>query len=102
MSHAFDMINRLKMNKEIKGKKKSFPTSNSISKSKGEFKFPEPTEEDLKRLELSNKNFLKKRRRINIIAAIVSFTIAFIVLNWVYMDWPWKHMVTGFMKGYGR
>lgn len=102
MGHAFDMINRLKMNKEIKGKKKSFPTSNSISKSKGEFTFPESTEEDLKRLELSNKEFLKKRRRINIIAAIASFAIALIIMSWIYMDWPWKHMVIGFMKGYGR
>jgi len=71
-------------------------------KPKGKFQFKEPTEEDMKRLALSNSNFLKKRKKQNIIAIIISFVIALVILNWIFMEWPWRDMVIGFMKGYGR
>jgi hypothetical protein len=98
-THGFDMINRIKMNQEIKGKRSPFQKSTTSNNSNKKLEFKTPSVEDLKRLEISNQNFLKQQKRFNLIALTVSTYIALVIFRWVWMDWDWANLVVGFMKG---
>jgi len=102
MGHASDMINRIKMNKEIKGRRDFFPTSNSSKDSKVRYNFKQTTEEELKILEKKNRQFLIQQKRNRQFAFLISLAFGLVIMGWIFFNLPWADMMVGFMKGYGK
>jgi len=102
LGHTSDMINRIKMNDNIKKRRDFIPSNTSSKDSKIPFNFKQPTEEELKKLEIKNRQFLNQQKRTRRFALSISLVFALAIMSWIFFYWPWSDMVVGFMKGYGK
>ena len=99
MGHAFDMINRLKQNQELKKDRKfSKVTNHSNLPTNKNFNFKTPTAKELKMLEGKNRAFLKEQKMQNRVILIFAFAVGIAVLYWFSQTGLWA----GYIEGFGR
>ena len=89
MGHGADMISRIKMNSEIKGRRDFFPSSRSSKGSKTKYQFKEPTEAELKILAEKNRQFLIQQKKKRYIAFFISLAFGLAIMYWIFFSWSW-------------
>ena len=101
MGHSADASNRLKSNKELRLKKTpylNFKDYARTSPTNKKYQFKIPTPEEIKKLNMSNELFLKKRKRRNRIVLIIGLKVAILVLYWFSETTLWR----GYIEGLGK
>lgn len=101
MGHAADGSNRLKSNKALRTKVNPYDAFKDYSKippSKKSYNFKTPTPTELKRLEASNRAFLKKQKLRKRVILIFGFMVGLVFLFWFMQTDIWA----GYVSGFGR
>ncbi len=101
MGHSADAINRLKSNKALRTKVNSYENFKDYSKtstSNKKYHFKRASSNELKRLEASNRAFLKEQKLRNQVVLIFGFAIGLAFLYWFSQTAIWAGYVEGFGK----